>query len=53
MLYDKFVELVGTVPAGLEPVVYIFACLSLIWLLSTFFSVLWSFLQLLGGGRRG
>lgn len=52
MLYDKVVELVGVVPAGMEPVVYLLSCLILVWLLSTFFSVLWSFLQLLGGGRR-
>lgn len=53
MLYDKVVELVGPVPAGLEPVLYIVCVLVLIWLLSTFFSVLWSFLQLLGGDHRG
>lgn len=52
MLYDKIVELVGTVPAGMEPVVYVMSCLILVWLLSTFFSVLWSFLLLLGGGKR-
>lgn len=53
MLYDKIVELVGDVPAGMEPVLYVVACLILVWLLSTFFSVLWSFLHLIGGGRRG
>ena len=53
MLYEKVVELIGTPPAGLEPVLYIVCVLVLVWLLSTFFSVLWSFLQLLGGGRRG
>ena len=52
MIYEKVVELIGPVPVGLEPVLYIVCCLVLIWLLSTFFSVLWSFLQLLGGGRR-
>lgn len=36
MLYDKIVELVGAVPAGLEPVLYIVCVLALIWLLSTF-----------------
>ena len=53
MLYEKVVELIGPVPAGLEPVLYIVCVLVLVWLLSTFFSVLWSFLQLLGGGKRG
>lgn len=52
MLYEKVVELVGPVPAGAEPVLYLVVCLVLVWLLSTFFSVLWSFLQLVGGGRR-
>ena len=53
MLYEKIVELVGDVPAGMEPVVYVVCCLILVWLLSTFFSILWSFLQLIGGGLRG
>lgn len=51
MLYDKIVELVGVVPIGLEPVVYIVSCLILVWLLSTFFSVLWSFFSMIGGGK--
>lgn len=53
MLYEKIVELIGAVPPGMEPVLYIVCVLVLVWLLSTFFSILWSFLQLLGGGRRG
>ena len=53
MLYDKIVDLVGVVPAGLEPVFYIVCCLILVWLLSTFFSILWNFFRLIGGDHRG
>ena len=53
MLYEKIVELIGPPPSGFEPVLYVACVLVLLWLLSTFFSVLWSFLQMLGGGRRG
>ena len=53
VLYEKIVELIGPVPAGLEPVLYIVCCLILVWLLSTFFSILWNFFRLIGGDRRG
>lgn len=52
VLYEMLENLVGTVPAGLEPVVYIIACIVCVWILSTFFTILWSFLMLLTGGRR-
>ena len=53
MLYEKVVELLGPVPTGLEPVLYIVCALILVWLLSTFFSILWNFFRLIGGDRRG
>ena len=52
MIYEKLVELIGTVPAGLEPVVYVISCIVAVWLLGQFFTVLWSFFMLLFGGRR-
>ena len=51
MIYDYIVQLVGEVPYGFEPVIYVVACVILVWLLSTFFSVLWSFFTMIGGGR--
>lgn len=53
MLYDEIVALIGPVPAGLEPVFYIVCALILVWLLSTFFSILWNFFMMIGGGKRG
>lgn len=51
MIYNAIVELIGPVPYGAEPILYVCCVLVLVWLLGTFFSVLWSFLSLLGGGR--
>lgn len=51
MIYDKIVELVGIVPYGFEPVVYCCSCLVLVWLLSTFFSILHTFFSMIGGFR--
>lgn len=49
MLYQAIVDLIGEVPVGFEPVVYLGAILVLIWLLSTVFSILWSLLSWIGG----
>lgn len=49
MLYEKVVELIGTVPVGFEPLVYIGSILVLLWLLQTVFSVLWTLLSWIGG----
>lgn len=49
MLYEALVNLVGPVPTGLEPLVYMAACLVLLWLLSSVFSILWSVLNWIGG----
>lgn len=51
MLYEKLTDLVGLVPYGCEPLVFVITCVLLVWLLSTFFSVLWSFLSMFTGGR--
>lgn len=52
MLYNAVVDLIGPVPAGVEPILYICCVIVLVWLLGSFFGLLWSFLQLLGGGKR-
>lgn len=49
MLYEKVVELIGTVPVGFEPLVYIASILVLLWLLQTVFSILWTLLSWIGG----
>lgn len=49
MLYEKIVELIGEVPVGFEPLVYIGAILVLLFLLQTVFSVLWTLLNWIGG----
>lgn len=49
MLYEALVSLVGEVPEGFEPLVYVAAVLVLIWLLSSVFSILWSLLSWIGG----
>lgn len=49
MLYEALIELIGEVPTGFEPLVYVFACVVLLWLLSTVFSILWSLLSWIGG----
>ena len=51
MIYEKLVELIGECPSGLEPVIYVISCIICVWLLSQFFTVLWSFFMLLFGGR--
>lgn len=49
MLFEKVVELIGPVPVGFEPLVYIGSILVLLWLLQTVFSVLWTLLSWMGG----
>ena len=49
MLYEALVSLIGDVPVGFEPLVYIFACIVLLWLISSVFSILWSVLNWIGG----
>lgn len=49
MLYEALVSLIGEVPVGFEPLVYLGSILVLIWLLSSVFSILWSVLSWIGG----
>ena len=49
MLLEKVVELIGEVPVGFEPLVYIGCILVLLWLLQTVFSILWTLLDWIGG----
>ena len=49
MLYEKIVELIGDVPVGFEPLVYIGSILVLLFLLQTVFSILWTLLNWIGG----
>lgn len=50
-IYDAIVELVGTPPSGLEPVIYVIACIILIFLLSTAFRLIGEVLSWIGGRR--
>lgn len=49
MLYEALVNLLGAVPVGFEPLVYIGSILVLLWLLNSVFSILWSVLSWIGG----
>lgn len=49
MLYEAVVNLIGEVPVGFEPVVYLIAGIVLMWLLTTTFSILWSVVNWIGG----
>lgn len=49
MLFEALVSLIGEVPVGFEPLVYLAAVLVLLWLLSSVFSILWSLLSWIGG----
>lgn len=49
MLYSAVVNLIGPVPSGFEPLVYLASILVLLWLLSSVFSILWSVLNWIGG----
>lgn len=49
MLYEALVDLLGEVPAGFEPLVYVCAAIVLLWLLNSTFSILWSVVSWIGG----
>lgn len=49
MLYEAVVNLIGEVPVGFEPLVYVGCILVLLWLLTSVFSILWSLLGWIGG----
>lgn len=49
MLYDAVTELIGDVPVGFEPLIYVACVLVLLWLLSSMFSIIWSVLNWISG----
>lgn len=49
MLYEAVVSLIGEVPVGCEPVVYLISGIVLMWLLTTTFSILWAVVNWIGG----
>ena len=49
MLYEEVVNLLGPVPTGYEPLLYVACVLVLLWLLSSVFSILWSVIGWIGG----
>lgn len=49
MLYEAVVNLIGEVPVGFEPLVYVCCILVLLFLLNSVFSILWSLLSWIGG----
>lgn len=44
-MYNAIVDFIGTVPAGMEPVVYIFSMLVTIFLLNSFVSFVFTFFK--------
>lgn len=48
-LYDAVVEVVGTPPVGMEPLVYVICCVILLFLLSTAFRLIGEVLNWIGG----
>lgn len=49
MLYEAVVNLIGPVPVGYEPLLYVACVLVLLWLLSSVFSILYAVLGWIGG----
>lgn len=49
MLYEAVVNLIGPVPVGFEPLLYVACVLVLLWLLSSVFSILYAVLGWIGG----
>lgn len=51
MLYEEVIALIGEVPTGFEPLVYLFCLLVLLWFLQFVSSVLWTILSWFGGRK--
>lgn len=49
MLYEALISLIGEVPVGFEPLLYVLCVPLLLWLLSQVFSILWALLNWIGG----
>lgn len=48
-IYESVVALVGTVPSGCEPIVYVLSCVVLLFLLQQAFGVIYSIVNWIGG----
>lgn len=44
-MFDALTSLIGVVPAGYEPLVYVLCIPLLMWLLGQFFGILWSLME--------
>lgn len=49
MLYEALVNLIGPVPVGFEPLLYVLCVPLLLWLLDHVFSIIWSVISWIGG----
>ncbi|MBQ5153925.1 hypothetical protein EGM85_11780, partial [Macrococcus caseolyticus] len=45
MLFDAISALIGSIPAGYEPLIYVLCVPFLMWLLGQFFGILWSLME--------
>lgn len=48
-IYDALVNLVGTPPSGLEPLIYCMSCIVLLFLLLSAFSLIGAVVKWIGG----
>lgn len=44
-MFDALTSLIGSVPSGYEPLVYVLCIPLLMWLLGQFFAILWSLME--------
>ena len=44
-MFNALTSLIGAVPAGYEPLVYVLCIPLLMWLLGQFFGILWSLME--------
>lgn len=44
-MFNALTSLIGSVPAGYEPLVYVLCIPFLMWLLGHFFGILWSLME--------
>lgn len=49
MIYEQLVELIGTPPAGLEPVIYVMAAIVLLFLVMSAMSLIGAVIKWIGG----
>ena len=44
-MFDAVTSLIGVIPAGYEPLVYVLCISFLMWLIGQFFGILWSLME--------